>query len=438
MLTACLRPTPGSASRRSTVVALAARHGIARHPSRPSPVTCGRTATTSRSSPPGPSPRRGRVALRHHRRVPDRARGRPPRLARRLATALPAEHPPPRRDRDRRPRASPCPRSPPAPRPRSSTTVAVVVHDQPVVRAPVAARPPVHDPVPRTSPPHRRSAAGDRARRGSRRRPRRRQSLAHRARVLEQARAARVDDSEVARYWRAVIAANRATLRSGDPSLVFPGEIVRFRLLRGACPSLRPVPDLLRKTRRPPARRPAALHGRTGRATRRVRRPRRRHDDHVRASGTSGRTRSRAGSSSTASRKRRPRLDLHAERRCLRWIVAYAAIHKAGAVVVPDEHAPLDRRGAHDPRPRRAAAVDHVRRAARHTRARSQPRCRRSAVVVSADGRPATCVELRRSPRRDGEIQVPRRRSTTSPTSCTRRARPACRRACWSGTATSR
>jgi nucleoid-associated protein YgaU len=33
-------------------------------------------------------------------------------------------------------------------------------------------------------------------------------------------------EAEVARYWHAVIAANRATLRSGNPSLVFPGEIV--------------------------------------------------------------------------------------------------------------------------------------------------------------------------------------------------------------------
>jgi hypothetical protein len=33
-------------------------------------------------------------------------------------------------------------------------------------------------------------------------------------------------ESEVAHYWRAVIAANRSTLRSRDPSLIFPGEIV--------------------------------------------------------------------------------------------------------------------------------------------------------------------------------------------------------------------
>jgi hypothetical protein len=33
-------------------------------------------------------------------------------------------------------------------------------------------------------------------------------------------------DETVARYWRAVIAANRATLRSGDPNLIFAGEVV--------------------------------------------------------------------------------------------------------------------------------------------------------------------------------------------------------------------
>jgi hypothetical protein len=31
---------------------------------------------------------------------------------------------------------------------------------------------------------------------------------------------------EIARYWRRVIAANRSNLRSGDPSLIFPGEVV--------------------------------------------------------------------------------------------------------------------------------------------------------------------------------------------------------------------
>jgi nucleoid-associated protein YgaU len=35
-----------------------------------------------------------------------------------------------------------------------------------------------------------------------------------------------VDDAAIARYWLRVVAANRATLRSGNPSLIFPGEIV--------------------------------------------------------------------------------------------------------------------------------------------------------------------------------------------------------------------
>jgi nucleoid-associated protein YgaU len=34
------------------------------------------------------------------------------------------------------------------------------------------------------------------------------------------------DDHDVARYWTLVIAVNRSTLRSGDPSLIFPGEVV--------------------------------------------------------------------------------------------------------------------------------------------------------------------------------------------------------------------
>jgi nucleoid-associated protein YgaU len=33
-------------------------------------------------------------------------------------------------------------------------------------------------------------------------------------------------DAEVVAYWRRLIDANRATLRSGDPNLIFPGEVV--------------------------------------------------------------------------------------------------------------------------------------------------------------------------------------------------------------------
>jgi hypothetical protein len=36
----------------------------------------------------------------------------------------------------------------------------------------------------------------------------------------------RPTDAAIAPYWRRVIAENRTTLRSGDPSLIFPGEVV--------------------------------------------------------------------------------------------------------------------------------------------------------------------------------------------------------------------
>lgn len=35
-----------------------------------------------------------------------------------------------------------------------------------------------------------------------------------------------LDDAQVGDYWRRVIHANRATLRTGDPDLLLPGEIV--------------------------------------------------------------------------------------------------------------------------------------------------------------------------------------------------------------------
>ena len=33
-------------------------------------------------------------------------------------------------------------------------------------------------------------------------------------------------DAEVAPYWNALIAANRSRLRSGDPNLIYPGEVL--------------------------------------------------------------------------------------------------------------------------------------------------------------------------------------------------------------------
>jgi hypothetical protein len=144
-----------------------------------------------------------------------------PRLARRLATALPPEI---RRMLEVAIVAA-CVALPAVPAgAATSREAAVVVHDQPVVRAPVAVVPAEPDPVPRAplpaevpppipGPERVVVRAGDNL------------WLIARA-ALVRASTARVDDSEVARYWRTVIGANRSTLRSGDPSLVFPGEIV--------------------------------------------------------------------------------------------------------------------------------------------------------------------------------------------------------------------
>jgi nucleoid-associated protein YgaU len=40
--------------------------------------------------------------------------------------------------------------------------------------------------------------------------------------------AAELGEREVARYWLEVVDANRATLRSGDPDLIFPGETIKL------------------------------------------------------------------------------------------------------------------------------------------------------------------------------------------------------------------
>jgi hypothetical protein len=44
--------------------------------------------------------------------------------------------------------------------------------------------------------------------------------------VRRASRNPRPDSGAVARYWQRVVAANRATLRSGDPSLIYAGELV--------------------------------------------------------------------------------------------------------------------------------------------------------------------------------------------------------------------
>jgi hypothetical protein len=41
-----------------------------------------------------------------------------------------------------------------------------------------------------------------------------------------------VPDDEIARYWTAVCDGNRARLVSGDPSVIFPGEVVTLPPVR--------------------------------------------------------------------------------------------------------------------------------------------------------------------------------------------------------------
>jgi hypothetical protein len=100
---------------------------------------------------------------------------------------------------------------------------AVALDDEPVVRAPAETVPiPRSAPAPTATPapsepadPRARVVVGP----GDNLWLIARASLAH-------AFGRRPNDADVARYWHAVIAQNRSTLRSGDPSLIFPGEIV--------------------------------------------------------------------------------------------------------------------------------------------------------------------------------------------------------------------
>jgi hypothetical protein len=41
-------------------------------------------------------------------------------------------------------------------------------------------------------------------------------------------RAGDLSEREIARYWLDVVDANRASLRSGDPDVIFPGETIKL------------------------------------------------------------------------------------------------------------------------------------------------------------------------------------------------------------------
>ncbi len=95
---------------------------------------------------------------------------------------------------------------------------AAVAHDEPVVRA-LTERTPAPSPAPPLQPARRTGPRSHVVRRGD--------NLWRIARDELVARGAGTpDDSAVARYWRLVVAANAGTLRSGNPGLIYPGEIV--------------------------------------------------------------------------------------------------------------------------------------------------------------------------------------------------------------------
>jgi hypothetical protein len=106
----------------------------------------------------------------------------------------------------------------------STTTAPPAVQDEPVVRsparaidqhpvAPLAPIAPAPAPLPPARPATHLVQAGD--------------NLWRIARDELVARGnAQPDDATIARYWQTVIALNRRTLRSGNPSLIFAGELV--------------------------------------------------------------------------------------------------------------------------------------------------------------------------------------------------------------------
>ena len=308
-------------------------------PARHSRAPSGRAATTSRSSRRGPSRSLASAWLFVVTAACLVALGRrPPRLARRLAPALPSGI----RRLVEVAIVAACVALPavPAGAVDPPHVCGRTVDDQPVVRAPVATPPPAPIRADRAAappgPPRDSPAAGRNRGRIARVVVRPGDNLWLIAGPSLAARsAAPVDDSDVARYWQDVIRVNRSTLRSGDPSLIFPGEIVTLPPAPRGCPSLRPC--------KLPPRHPTGhllvdqlrFMARTGRRPRRVRRPRRRRPRSRSASGTSGRTRlARWLVDHGVAKQDRVSLYMDSDH-CLQWIVAYAAIHKAGAVVVP-------------------------------------------------------------------------------------------------------
>ena len=121
----------------------------------------------------------------------------------------------------------------------------------------------------------------------------------------------------------------------------------------------------------------------------------------------------------------------------LRWIVAYAAVHKAGAIAVPT-NTRLSTREL-------VVVLGHAEVAAMLTcdellpaRASCAAACRRCGCWSRRRRRATTSWRGTTHSTATRPTSASTRRSTTSPTSCTRRARRACPRAWACGTATCR
>ncbi len=90
--------------------------------------------------------------------------------------------------------------------------------------------PPTTTPTPPTPPPERHGEAVHEVKQGDNLWTISRNRLAQ----VTERHASELSDHEIASYWLRVVAANRSSLRSGDPDLIFPGEKVQLPPVAGS------------------------------------------------------------------------------------------------------------------------------------------------------------------------------------------------------------
>ena len=185
----------------------------------------------------------------------------------------------------------------------------------------------------------------------------------------------------------------------------------------------------------------AALHGAHAPRRDRVPQPRRRRPRSRSTRGSRPRTDSRGGSSRSASRRVHASRSTSPPTEVLRWIVSYSAVHKAGAVVVPTNTRltvpELVTVLCHAEASVMLTCDELLPTAARRARAgRDAAHARRRRPALRAARRRPDLGRRARSP--TAASTRCRSSSRTSPTSCTRRGRPASPRGSPCVTATSR